>query len=533
MGPVEMIGLACCASSILSAVVAGYFFREVLSERLRASLWWAAGFAVFALGMIAITGAVWYEVHRGFVLLSFALVAVSAVFFYYAGSLLFFGRKSFFREKVAVILFAVSFVLFLLFVYLPSEEHLAETIRSPAVPVTAVALVVITVVFNRVAGVYYRIVWRLPTDTVCRKLGILQPAVWILAVWCLYSALFTGSTIAAGIVFVLISCEFILFLYHCTEGEKMAKKREENELTIQAIDSFEYKFKRKTDSIQVGLRDAMQKVGDALIYVVTVEYGAPESETEDILCEKYTMMIRASTLGMIEDELMGCIAELAENTFRLAKSYFEDSHPHQLKRMDSSITDGNGPPLGPEGNHFPPELCGGSGGLAGEGSGTSGAASGKLETLGTLALFRRATDRDMVETCCELVRIACYLEYKAVTKMEWKGLLYEEHPEGITGHTYNILRIYDEETKTTEYAEEFRKRFREEADNHLEVARELEKKADALIETIHGTEGQATLEQAKIAARYMLEAINLLENATLLVRDASAFVGNRINPPVS
>jgi hypothetical protein len=135
----------------------------------------------------------------------------------------------------------------------------------------------------------------------------------------------------------------------------------------------------------------------------------------------------------------------------------------------------------------------------------------------------------MIETCCELVIGVCNMENDAVTKIEWKELPEEEHPRGMIGHTYNILRYYDEkrtEGKEYTYSQAFREKFQGKADEYL-------KKANALRECAFEYEVNLpptpTVENANSAIDYLKRAIKLLQDASDLVKEASTFPDN---PPV-
>lgn len=228
MEPIGMIQLVYYVTSMLVCVVlAAYFLRKFLSNEGLISLWWATGFSLLALGILAITVIALLGLHKIHVMLAFAFVAASVAFLYYAASLPFFDEKSFFREKFAVILFVVSFVLFLLLIYLSPEEHVAEIIGSPVMALFAVAFLVLAVLFNRVAVSFSQVVeffaQRIKDrdrEYVIRRLGALQSLVWIIAVWSLCSALFWGSVMAVGLVFVLSSFGFILLLYGCRHEKR-------------------------------------------------------------------------------------------------------------------------------------------------------------------------------------------------------------------------------------------------------------------------------------------------------------------------
>ena len=108
------------------------------------------------------------------------------------------------------------------------------------------------------------------------------------------------------------------------------------------------------------------------------------------------------------------------------------------------------------------------------------AVSVKIEKLATLTFFRRSIDRDMIETCCELVMGVCDMENDAVTEIKWEKLPDREHPRGMIGYTYNILRYYDEKRtggREYTYSQAFREQFQGRADEYLNKATTLRKGA--------------------------------------------------------
>lgn len=564
MESIDVIQLLGYASVLVCFAFAGYFLRDVAKKR--ASLWWAAGFLLSACGssILMITS---YGLNRSYLSAAFALIAAAMAFFYYAASLLFFNRKSFFREKFAVVLFLVSIVLFVLPVYVLPEEYTIDVMKSSEMALFAVAFLVITVVFNRVTIVLGQKPRKWFKVHICRWLGALLFLVWIIAFWCLYVALFLGSIIAIGLIIVLSLLLFVLLWYKCRGGDTMIEKDEDTELSIQRIDSVGYKIKRDIDSARANLNDAMRKIGDVLLFQLTAKdeegrcvlqenvVGRDEVATSafEELKRKNKMVTRASTIGMREDELAVHVVELAEAVLGLARSAYENPSLHQSGRADFSKFDGdnsvqpNGEdpsdeePLGPPWDTIPlDEECGGMGsetnGFSGQVSGSGG--SGKIEMLATQALLKSSTDRDMIIACCELVISICNVENSAVTKMTWKGLSDEEHPGGIIGHTYNILRYYDLKTGT-DYASAFRVEFQGDpeesqepwkADGLLVEAAGLRTDSNELTSEVLSwsptPDPDEATNAAENAASYLSRAIVLLEKACDLISRASEFLRN-------
>jgi len=213
---IEVTRLASYATCIIAcAVLAVYFLRAFLNKRLRAFLWWATGFSLLACGILATAVGAFYGFHKILGMVTFVLVAVSVTFLYYAASLHFLDRKSFFREKFTVILFVVSFVLFVLPVYFLSEEYMSRIVESQVIVLFVFAFLVLAVLFNQ-------FVERLSKKYCCKRRGALQSlAWWMISFGSLCVALFYGSVVMVGLVLVLSVCGFVLLLYGCNGGVNM------------------------------------------------------------------------------------------------------------------------------------------------------------------------------------------------------------------------------------------------------------------------------------------------------------------------
>lgn len=560
MEPTDVIQLVMYATSILvCAALTVYFLREFLNnKRLRVPLWWATGFLLSAFGILVMSVTALYVLHKILVMLAFATTtAASFAFLYYAASTLFFCRKSFFKEIFTVILFIVSFVLFLLPEYLHQREHMVGIIRSPMMVLFVVAFLVL-------ALVYTRVVKELHKRYSCKRVVALQSlTVWILGVWSLYIASSWGSIMAVGLVFVLSLVGFILLWYYCIGGDHMSeedKKEEEKyrEFCIQSIDGVEYKIKRKADIIRERLHNAMQEIGIALLYTMkTVDetgrnllfaknevdengkYGhytikpvdkngrymtqdVEEAESNFEEQErKNKMVVYASTIGMKEDELVARIVDLMENIFELARSAYEVPNPCGIGRVDFSLFDG-GNETDTDGVDTVPldSACGDAGE---ESEGTQSAVSVNIEKLAKLTFFRSSTDRDMIWTCCDLVIGVCDMENDAVTKIRWEELPREEHPRGMIGHTYNILRYYDEKTKDEKYtySQVFREKFQGRADKYLNKSDKLRKDA---FEYKVNLQSNSESKQAEKTIEFLEDAIDFLKDSIDLLKDASDLI---------
>jgi len=574
---IQLVGYV--ISIIVCTVLAVFFLRKFLNKRLRASLWWAAGFSSLACGILAAAVGAFYGVHT-ILVIAFVFVAASVAFLYYAASLLFLDRGSFFREKFTVILFLVSFVLFVLPVYFLFEKYVT-TMRSPTMTLFAVAFLVIAVLFNRTAA-------KLSEEYLCKILGALQSlAWWVAAVWSLYIASLWGSVTAAGFVFVLSSFEFVLLWYGCRGGDTINGEgnEEAGEVYSHEINGVENKVKLEAHAARERLNDSMKILGDTLLMVRIEEEEsltreqvmdrASEIGIEDHLvkdvCElavgilerkkgltkkevmthaseigiedhlvkdvtkfwddiyeqrkDYTreeMVARASEIGIKEERLVECVAELTETTLELVRNIYRRSVPFQ--------TDG--------GNRVP--LSGGIDKIPyakiGEKAVTTytNVSQHATKIIAILARTRESTDRDMIKSCCDLVIDICRLENSAVTEYKWKGLPDDEHPGGMIGYTYNILNAIDKkpyllfaQESTPKYAQDFRDTFQEDADELFGKTKKLRTDANNLVSSLPPPPETPTEEQAELASSYLCKTIVLLDEASELLSDASEFVSGK------
>lgn len=577
---IQLVGYA--ISIIVCTVLAAFFLRKFLNKRLKASLWWVLGFSLLACGIAAMAVGAFYGVHIIFVI-AFAFVAASTAFLYYAASLLFLGKESFFREKFTVILFLVSFVLFVLPVYSIFKEYVT-TMRSPTMTLFAVAFLVIAVLFNRTAA-------KLSEEYLCKVSGALQSlAWWVAAVWSLYIASLWGSITAAGFVFVLSSFEFVLLWYGCKGGDNMDREdhKDAGEVYYQEINGVENKVKLEAHAAQERLNDSMKILGDTLLLLrieeektltreeimdraskmgierdlrdevcklavdilerkkgptkkevmaLTSETGKEDHLVKDVTKflddiyeqrKDYTreeMVVRASEIGIKEERLVERVAELTKTTLELVRNFYRlllygGSVPYQ--------TDG--------GNEEP--LSGGVDKIPyarlGEKAATTytNVSQHATKIIAILARTRESTDRDMIKSCCDLVIDICSLENNAVTEYKWKGLPDDEHPGGMIGYTYNVLNAIDKKPidkkpdllKQNEYAQDFRDTFQEKADELFEKTETLRVNATNLVRSLPRPPETPTEEQAELASSYLSVTISLLDDASKLLSDASEFI---------
>ncbi len=575
---VEMVRSASfLTGTLVCAALAVYFLHAFLRKRLRASSWWATGFSLLTCGISAMTVIALYGSHRIQVVLAFVLtvVAASVAFFYYAASLHFFHKTSFFRKRFTVIFFGVSLVLFLLPLYLFTEERTVALAGSSEIALFVVAFLAIVVLFTY-------IVRNVLKKYHCRRTVALQSlAWWIVVLWSLSIVLFWESATAIGLVFVLGLLGFLLLLYGCKGGDTTGKEDmgEEKELYIQEIYGVKDKIKREADYARKKLNDGMQKIGDALAYTVIERDFAvrwadiPQKKVEKLTKEleletlrdsiKDKMVSRASAIGREEDKLVVHLVELAENALEFAISgYVADDPQPTYDRVPLYVICAE---MSVHSTNTSQEV-------------QESAGSGKIERLATLAFFKNSTDKDLKEICCELVMSVCDVENLAVTEYKWEKLEKNQHPGGFIGHTYNILRHYDmqiaeeaekaeskkaetreDETKKAEtkkdetkkdetreaeaekekypHSEDFREEYQDKADDLWEKAKDLRTRADEFLKEIKYPKAEAVSsknpqstssatneqEEGNITS-YLSEAIDLLQHASKLISSASETV---------
>lgn len=491
-----MTQLVFYTSILVCVALAVYFLQGFLSNRrLRASLWWATGFLSFAFGVLAMTVTSVYGFHRILLVLTFAFIAASVAFLYYAASTLFFYRRSFFREIFTAILFIVSFALFLIPKYLLQEGRMVEIIGSPTIVLFVVAFLVLAVVFNRVVkGMHKR--YR------CKRFVALQSlTLWIVGVWSLYIASFWGSIMVAGLVSALSLCGFVFIWYKCKGGVNMVVNRE---TYIQQINGVESMINLGADSARENLDTEAGEISN-LSSTVTL------SESYDT----WGLMVNhTSEIRLKEKDLADDVVELAENVLELVRSALGDAASPidgaQIMQIDKI-------PFGQMGGHSAILF-----------NRISESAT-EIKTLAGLASPRISNDRALVRSCCNLVILVCDVENLAVTECKWHELSEFKHPGGMIGHTYNILLAYKEKTGKN-YAEEFRNRFEQRADSLFGDAGQYRGDAQGLRDNLGDPNVSPTDKQAADAAAYLQDAVNLLNSASELISDASDFVSSPEEP---
>ncbi len=216
METLEIVRLACyAANTITLLLLAGYFLREYMTKRLRASLAWGLGFLLFAIVIINLAFLVTVEMTKTSVYFGFLVTATMVALLYYGTSLLFFREGSFFREKMTAIYWLVMVLIGWTLTYLskPDPAELAKVGR-PSMVMFVIAYVIIGILF-------YRVSRRLPEDDPRKRtIAMVSTAWFILAIWNIYigTLLDVYPTVEAGVL-LFGSFGFLLLLYGMTTGK--------------------------------------------------------------------------------------------------------------------------------------------------------------------------------------------------------------------------------------------------------------------------------------------------------------------------
>lgn len=258
---------------------------------------------------------------------------------------------------------------------------------------------------------------------------------------------------------------------------------------IRAIEGVKDRVERYANQAFKNLDDALQKIGDALLFNVELVHNGVDASQIDHA--KNDMVINASILMKKEEKLVETIVELVGILCKFVKTAYEvgglepNVIPTSLIRM---------------GRHWKFLFVGTS---------QSAMASNRLAMLSG---YKKSESNPMIENCCELAISACTMGKHAITKNMWKGLPEENHPDGMIGHTYDVLRAYDSKKPPTAVAKDFRIKFQGKADKYCQSVSDL----------IDEIQGQTP--QPGQAVKYLGEALKKLEEASKLVETASKHI---------
>lgn len=216
MEPFELVRLACYGVDIIVCfLLVGYFIREYMKKKLRASLAWAVGFLLLSFMIISLASYTTVaEVSKLQVMVAFVLAASAVSSLYYGTSLLFFDEESFFREKITAVLFVVVVLIGSILTYITPEGQLVATVGFWTTWVFLAFYVTIGILFYRVSRKLLR------GDPRRRTITLVALAWFIVGIWNVYVGLFWGKNPAIeAIVFLFGSFGFLLLLYGMTTGK--------------------------------------------------------------------------------------------------------------------------------------------------------------------------------------------------------------------------------------------------------------------------------------------------------------------------
>lgn len=220
MNLVEIIVAASYSISAVAAfIVSTYFFLEYKSKKLRTSLAWSLSTLLFGLLTIQyFFTALWgEEIVAGSAGLIFGMIGISftMTLFYYGTSLLFFGRDSFWRGKMSVLIFLIYIVCS---AYLIATTPVTE-FRERAVPFIESFLM--APVFFVMMALFYNVSRRFSRSDP-RK----QPTLFVAAGWLcnlllsVYRGGFLGSLEVEDAFFVFVQgLGWIFILYGMVIGK--------------------------------------------------------------------------------------------------------------------------------------------------------------------------------------------------------------------------------------------------------------------------------------------------------------------------
>ncbi|MGD2249276.1 MAG: hypothetical protein PVF58_12790 [Candidatus Methanofastidiosia archaeon] len=204
---------------ITASVVLGfYFLYDFATRKLRASLAWGIGILLYSLGeatdvYVNITGEI--TLGKPGLFAALLVVACAMVLLYYGTSLLFFTKESFFREKMAVIIFAIYIVYSAYLVGALPVEGFRQAVVAP------IQLGLMTPVFVVSCILFYAISWKMEPGDPARTSSFLVSAAWgLLAINSGFRGLFLEySPVIDALIQIIHMVAWILLLYGMTLGK--------------------------------------------------------------------------------------------------------------------------------------------------------------------------------------------------------------------------------------------------------------------------------------------------------------------------
>lgn len=212
------IAVICYVVAILAtAILAGYFFREYLNKKLRASLAWAVGLFLITLALFTdLIVELFGEIAVGTLGLGIALMIVvfALSLLYYGTSLLFFSPGSFFREKFSILIICILGIYFILLLM----RYQAGEFREIALTwVNALAMSPILFV---IGFLFYRVSRRLNSNDPRRRTILLVSAGWFFITGNSVTRQFLGGNqYLDSIIHLFVAIGWVLVLYGMILGK--------------------------------------------------------------------------------------------------------------------------------------------------------------------------------------------------------------------------------------------------------------------------------------------------------------------------
>lgn len=268
---------------------------------------------------------------------------------------------------------------------------------------------------------------------------------------------------------------------------------EERRLYVEKIDEVEKKIILEESSTQTKLGEAKQVIEDLL----KVTEGPAK-----------TIMTRALQIWTEEKALMSYVVGLARDILKLVKS----AHGSQPSLIDGvRISQIDKIPFKEMGDYSTVFFD------------TISRSAEEMKNWRELVGIGGSIGEDLIRHCCNLAKISCDVENKAVTENEWTALSMG-NPGGLIGHTHSILCAYDNKART-QYANTFKSTYQLKANDLLNKATTLRKYA-ADVEGSLLTPAPSLEGMAGDIADHLLRAIKMLQEASAVIRSASEFVRN-------
>ncbi len=252
----------------------------------------------------------------------------------------------------------------------------------------------------------------------------------------------------------------------------------ERELYINEINEVGKEIKLKAASRQTELDEAIQMMTKEVLPKVT----------EDLA----KIVTSALQIGIEEKALMGHVVGLAGDTLALVRSAY-GSKPSPIDGVRISQID-----------KIPFKILSDCSTVCFD---TTSYSAEQMKAIGTKAL----SGEGLITSCCNLVMAACDMECRAVTENQWT-ISNTGNPGAFIGHTHSILCAYDNKAGTR-HAEKFKSTCQPKANELLNTAITLRKDAASSLEGMAGD-----------IADHLLRAVNVLQEASTVIKSASEFV---------